>query len=61
MKRMPSFDVTLNLPGFSIGKSSGFNPIIYDLASHLSFESSLNNLPGHACSFSFDLTNVSLK
>ncbi len=28
---MPSFDVKLNLPGFSIEKSSGFNPIIYDL------------------------------
>jgi len=31
---MPSFDVTLNLPDFSIEKSSGFNPIIYDLKSH---------------------------
>ena len=31
---MPSFDVTLNLPGFTIEKTSGFNPIIHDLTSH---------------------------
>ena len=31
---MPSFDVTLNLPGFTIAKTTGFNPIIHDLTSH---------------------------
>lgn len=31
---MPSFDVTLNLPGFTIEKTSGFNPVIHDLTSH---------------------------
>lgn len=31
---MPSFDVTLNLPGFTIAKASGFNPVIYDLDCH---------------------------
>ena len=31
---MPSFDVTLNLPGFTIAKTSGFNPIIHDLECH---------------------------
>lgn len=28
---MPEFDVTLNLPGFTIAKTSGFNPIVHDL------------------------------
>jgi transposase len=32
---MPSFDVTLNLPGFTIARTSGFNPIIHDLDCHL--------------------------
>ena len=32
---MPSFDVTLNLPGFTIAKTSGFNPIIHELDCHL--------------------------
>lgn len=32
---MPSYDVTLNLPGFTIAKTSGFNPIIHDLDCHL--------------------------
>ena len=32
--RMPSFDVTLNLPGFTIARTSGFNPIIHDLDCH---------------------------
>lgn len=31
---MPSFDVTLNLPGFTIARTSGFNPIIHDLDCH---------------------------
>lgn len=31
---MPSFDVTLNLPGFTIAKASGFTPVIYDLDCH---------------------------
>ena len=31
---MPYFDVTLNLPGFTISKTSGFNPVIHDLTSH---------------------------
>ena len=32
---MPSYDVTLNLPGFTIAKTSGHNPIIHDLDCHL--------------------------
>jgi len=32
---MPAFDVTLNLPGFTIARTSGFNPIIHDLDCHL--------------------------
>jgi transposase len=28
------FDVTLNLPGFTIARTSGFNPIIHDLDCH---------------------------
>lgn len=31
---MPSFDVTLNLPGFTIARTSGFNPVIHDLDCH---------------------------
>jgi transposase len=31
---MPSFDITLNLPGFTIVKTSGFNPIIHELSCH---------------------------
>lgn len=31
---MPDFDVTLNLPGFTIARTSGFNPIIHDLDGH---------------------------
>lgn len=31
---MPAFDVTLNLPGFTIARTSGFNPIIHDLDCH---------------------------
>ena len=31
---MPDFDVTLNLPGFTIARTSGFNPIIHDLDCH---------------------------
>lgn len=31
---MPSFDVTLNLPDFTIEKSSGFNPIVHDVKCH---------------------------
>ena len=31
---MPCFDVTLNLPGFTITKTSGFNPIIHYLSCH---------------------------
>lgn len=31
---MPSFDVTLNLPGFTIARTSGFNPIVHDLDCH---------------------------
>jgi len=31
---MPEYDVTLNLPGFTIKKSSGFNPVIYDVKYH---------------------------
>lgn len=32
---MLTFDVTLNLPGFTIAKTSGLNPIIHDLDCHL--------------------------
>ena len=32
---MPEFDVTLNLPGFTIAKTSGFNPIVHELDCHL--------------------------
>ena len=28
------FDVTLNLPGFTIAKTSGFNPVVHDLEGH---------------------------
>jgi transposase len=31
---MPSFDLTLNLPGLTIVGTSGFNPIVYDLSCH---------------------------
>lgn len=31
---MPDFDVMLKLPGFTISKTSGFNPVIHDLTSH---------------------------
>ncbi len=31
---MPSFDLTLNLHGFTITKTSGFNPLIHDLSCH---------------------------
>ncbi len=31
---MPDFDVTLNLPGFTIARTSGFNPIVHDLDGH---------------------------
>ena len=31
---MPGFDVTLNLPDFTIEKSSGFNPIVHDVKCH---------------------------
>ena len=31
---MPSFDVTLNLPGFTIAKTSGLNPVVYHLNCH---------------------------
>jgi transposase len=29
-----AFDATLNLPGFTIARTSGFNPVIYDLDCH---------------------------
>jgi len=31
---MPSFDATLNLPGFTIAKTSGFDPVVHDLVGH---------------------------
>ena len=31
---MPDFDFTVNLPGFTIAKTSGFNPIVHDLDCH---------------------------
>ena len=31
---MPCFDVSLNLPGFTIVRTSGFNPIVYHLRCH---------------------------
>ena len=34
LMRMPCIDVTPNLPGFTIAKTSGFNPLIHDLACH---------------------------
>ncbi len=31
---MPCHDITLNLPGFTIKKTSGYNPIIHDICYH---------------------------
>ncbi len=31
---MPCHDITLNLPGFTIEKTSGYNPIIHDICYH---------------------------